>query len=59
MKYENFIEFFSSLDADNNEINSRWEELSKKKRKASLITLIIILNKYFFVKYLNTFSILL
>ena len=51
MKYENFIEFFSSLDADNNEINSRWEELSKKKRKANLITLIIILVIDAFILY--------
>jgi hypothetical protein len=51
MKYENFIEFFSSLDADNNELNSRWEELSKKKRKANLITIIIILVIDAFVLY--------
>ena len=53
MKYKNFIEFFSSLDADNNEINSRWEELSKKKRKTSLITIIIILviDAFIFYKF--------
>lgn len=43
MKYENFIEFFSSLNAENGEITSRWEDLSKKQRKISLITVIIIL----------------
>lgn len=42
MRYENFNEFFSHLDVNNNEINSKWEELSKKKRKKSLITFIII-----------------
>lgn len=51
MKYENFIEFFSSLDADNDEITSRWEELSKKQRKISLITVIIILVIDAFILY--------
>jgi len=43
MKYENFIEFFSSLNAENDEITSRWEALSKKQQKISLITVIVIL----------------
>ena len=51
MKYENFIEFFSSLDADNDEITSRWDELSKKQRKISLITIIIILVIDAFILY--------
>jgi hypothetical protein len=42
MKYENFIEFLSNLNVDHDEINSRWEEINKKKRKKSLITFLII-----------------
>lgn len=43
MRYENFNEFFSNLNVDNNEINLKWKELSKKKREKSLITVLIIL----------------
>ena len=43
MKYEDFNEFFSSIDADNNEVISKWEELSKRKRKVSIIVVIILL----------------
>lgn len=51
MKYDNFIEFSSSLDADNDEITSRWEELSKKQRKISLVTIIIVLVIDAFILY--------
>ena len=43
MKYEDFNEFFSNIDADNNEVISKWEELSKRKRKVSIIVVIILL----------------
>ena len=43
MRYENFNEFFSNLNVDNNEINLKWKEMSKKKREKSLITVLIIL----------------
>lgn len=51
MKYESFNEFFSNLDVDNNEINSKWKDLSKKERKESLITIIIILAIDAFIIY--------
>ena len=51
MKYENFNEFFLNLDIDNNEINSKWKEISKKKRKKNLITLFIILGIDAFIIY--------
>lgn len=43
MKYENFNEFFSNMDIDNSKILENWEKIRKKSRKASLISLIIIL----------------
>lgn len=43
MKYENFEDFISNLDTDNNAIMQKWVQLSEKKRKASSITLMIIL----------------
>ena len=43
MKYENFNDFFSSLNIDNDNIISKWEALSKRKRKISRITIIIML----------------
>ena len=33
MKYENFNEFFSNLETDNNQIDSKWQELRKKKKR--------------------------
>ncbi len=58
MKYENYIDFFSSLDVDNNKIISKWEELRKKERKISLITIIIILVIDAFILYkIKIFSI--
>lgn len=51
MKYENFVEFFSSLDADNNEIISKWEELSKKEKKVSWIIIIVMLVVDAFILY--------
>ncbi len=43
MKYENFNDFFPTIDSYNKEIMSQWEELSKKKKHINTITFIIIL----------------
>ena len=43
MKYEDFNDFFSNLDVNKNEINSKWKELSARKRKKTLVTFIVIL----------------
>lgn len=43
MKYENFNDFFSNLNIDNDNIKSKWEMLNKRKQKFSYITIIIIL----------------
>ena len=43
MKYENFNEFFSNLETDNNQIDSKWQELRKKKKRKNLITFIFII----------------
>ena len=43
MKYENFTDFVSNMDTDNNNIMSRWDELRKKNKKINLITILILL----------------
>lgn len=43
MKYENFNDFLSYMDTDNSKIMEEWKQLSEKRRKVSLITIIIIL----------------
>jgi len=51
MKYENFNEFLSNLEADNDEIIMKWEKLSRKKKTASIVTIIIILLVDAFILY--------
>ena len=43
MKYENFTDFVSNMDTDNNNIMSRWDELRQKNKKINLITILILL----------------
>lgn len=61
MKYENFNEFFSNLDVNKNEIDSKWKELSARKRKKTLVTFIVILIIdaliFYLIKFLSIFVI--
>lgn len=63
MKYENFTDFFSSIDIYNEKLTQRWQELSNKKKKASLITIIIILLIdaiiLYLTKYISVFTIMI
>lgn len=57
MKYENFIDFFSNIDADNSKIISRWEEISKrKKRVSSIVNIIVIILDILILYKLKTLS---
>lgn len=58
MKYENCDEFLSSVE-ENEEIISKWEELSKKKKKISLISIIsILIADIFFLYKMKYFSVI-
>ena len=61
MKYENFEEFYSNMDTDNNKILEKWEKLSAKKRKVFWLILLIIfivdIIILFKVKFISIFSI--
>ena len=57
MKYEDFNDFFSNLDVNKNEINSKWKELSARKRKKTLVTFIVILIINYFLPNSNCFII--
>ena len=61
MKYENFEEFYSNMDTDNNKILEKWEKWSAKKRKVFWLILLIIfivdIIILFKVKFISIFSI--
>lgn len=40
MKYKNFDDFFSSIDINKNEMIDNWENLKKRKKKITIITII-------------------